>query len=120
MQATLTIAASADLPVIEVAATKLSPYSYQHYPKSAGVKGTLGDVADVEFKLTSGRDRFYAYFKRESRVEWFPITKAAFDAIRAGRAFTVALTDDAPAAPAPAATDAPPARAAKREAAAAK
>lgn len=84
----------------EEPSTKLSPYSYQHYPKTAPrVKGNVAGENDVEVVLTAGRGRHYAYFKKSGRVEWFAISKGAFDAIKAGASFSAVVTDvtDAPA-----------------------
>lgn len=82
---------------------QLSPYSYQHYPKTpSALKGNILGTADTGVALTKGRGHHYLYFKHEGRVEWCAITPEAFKLIAGGAALTVTEVKPAeqPAAPA--------------------
>jgi hypothetical protein len=119
MQATLKIATPTGDRTCDV---QVSPYSYQHYPKTPSVlkASILGD-ADTPIALTKGRGRHYLYFKHQGRVEWFGITADAFKLIAGGAEVTVtAVTQsdapaksDRPAKPAKSDRPAKPAKSAK-------
>lgn len=77
--------------------SELSPYSYQHFPKTpSALKATVLGAADQRISLTKGRGRHYLYFRKDSRVEWCAITAEAHKAIGAGAA--TAITEVAPSA----------------------
>jgi hypothetical protein len=75
-------------------AAVVSPYSYQVFPKSpSGLKGTiLGEERAVS--LTSGRGKFYLYFRDGKRVEWFALTRAEFDAIAEGKSVNLTKVEE--------------------------
>ena len=94
MAKTVKIVVSAPAGEIVMEPARLSPYSYQHYPKTAPrIKGTLDGVADHELVLTNGRGAQYLYFRRDGRVEWVKIPTALFEAARAGAPVVVTTAD---------------------------
>jgi hypothetical protein len=93
---------------VAFSAVELSPYSYQFFPKASP---SVTDESGRAYALTKGKGKFYAYFRDAGKVEWFATTADSDRELRAGKPFSVAVTEVAATTAATAEKPAKPAKA---------